>query len=151
MKKALKNEKNQRYDIAEKNYLTIIIKYPTSDYVAEAKYRLGLLYKDVKKDYLQARMWFSQVVNQHKDTEFIKLAEVGILESPDYSGALDNNRVVLGDVDSLGRNMKIVTEFKKLDCDLYECNLKLFAGEILVKQEKRYYLKKGNEVLSCGN
>jgi len=146
IKKALENEKNQKYDIAEKNYLTVIIKYPKSDYVAEAKYRLGLLYKDVKKDYLQARMWFSQVVNQHKESEFAEFAEVGVLESPDYSGALDNNKVVLGDVDSLGKNMKIVSEFKKLDYDLYESNLKLYAGEKLVRQEKRFYLKKSGEI-----
>ncbi len=146
IKKALENEKNQKYDVSEQNYLKVIIKYSTSEYVAEAKYRLGLLYKDVKKDYLQARIWFAQVVNQHKETDFAKLSDVAILESPDYLGALDHNKVVLGDVDTFGKNMKVVSEFKKLDYDLYECNFKLYAGEQLVRQEKRYYFKKSGEI-----
>ncbi len=143
---ALKDEKNERYDSAQQKYLTIIVKYPKSDFVLEAKYRLGLIYKDVKKDYFQARMWFSQVVNYHQESEFVKFAKVGILESPDYVGAIDGNVIILGDIESRGKNMKSVFEFKKLDFDLYRCGCKLYAGEKLVREEERFYLKTEDEI-----
>lgn len=146
IKNALKDEQNKNYDSAEQKYLTIIVKYPKSDYVVEAKYRLGLIYKDVKKDYFQARMWFSQVVNHHQESEFAKFAKVGILESPDYIGAIDGNVIILGDIESGGKNMKSVFEFKKLDFDLYKCSCKLYAAETLVRKEEKFYLKTENEI-----
>lgn len=146
IKNAIKDEQDKNYDSAEQKYLTIVLKYPRSDYAAEAKYRLGLLYKDFKKDYIQARMWFLQVVNYYQESEFVKFAKVGILESPDYIGTIDGNIVVLGDVESHGKNMRSVFEFKKIDFDLYQCNCKLYAGEKLVRQEIRFYLKIENEI-----
>lgn len=146
IEQAKKDEQRQRYDSAEQKYLTIIIKHNQSEYTSEAKYRLGLLYKDVKKDYLQARMWFNEVITRHPDSEFVKLAEVGILESPDYTGVLDGNVTVLGDVESYGRNMKLTTEYTKLDYNLYIGKYKLYAGDKLVRQYEKYYLKQGDEI-----
>ncbi len=146
LKSALKDEQKNKYDSAEQKYLTIIIKYDSSEFVPEAKYRLGLLYKDVKKDYTQAQMWFLDIINRHRDSEFCKLAYVGLLESPDYIGAIDGNKVILGDVESSGKNMQIITEYKKLDYDLYQANVKLYAGKSLIKQEEKFYYKVGNEI-----
>ncbi len=146
LKTAIKDEKKQKYDSAEQKYLTIIIKYNDSKYVPEAKYRLAVIYKDIKKDYLQAQMWFSDIINRHKDSDFYKLACVGLLESPDYVGAVDGNRVVLGDVESDGENMKIISEYKKIDYDLYQVKTKIYAGNNLVKQEQRFYYKVDTEI-----
>lgn len=146
LKTAIKDEKKQKYDSAEQKYLTIIIKYSDSECVPEAKYRLGVIYKDIKKDYLQAQMWFSDIINRHKDSEFYKFACVGLLESPDYVGAIDGNKVVLGDVESDGRNMKIISEYKKIDYDLYQVTTKIYAGNNLVKQEQRFYYKVDTEI-----
>ncbi|MCX7941385.1 MAG: hypothetical protein N2555_06410 [Endomicrobia bacterium] len=146
MEQAKRDEQNQRFDKAEQKYLTIIIKHNKSEYVPEAKYRLGLLYKDVKKDYLQARMWFNEIISRHPDSEYVKPAEVGILESPDYIGAIDGNIITIGDIESGGKNMRLATEFKKLDYNLYIGKYKLFAGEKVVKTYDRYYLKENGEI-----
>lgn len=146
LRQALNNEQKGNYDVAEQKYLTIIVKYPTSEYVVEAKYRLGLLYKDIEQDYVQARMWFSDIIKNYPDSEFYRLAEIGFLESPDYIGALDKNKVILGDVESAGRNMKIVTTFNKIETDLYNCVCELYAGDKLVRREIKFYLKTGKEV-----
>ncbi|MEN3013586.1 MAG: hypothetical protein ABDH23_03095 [Endomicrobiia bacterium] len=146
LKSAIEDEKKNRYDKAEQKYLTLIVKFPHSRDVVEAKYRLGLIYKDIMKDYAQAIMWFSDIIKNHQDSEFYKPAEVGILESPDYIGALDNNSVILGDVETGGKNMKIVNEFDKIDFDLYKCICKLYAGEKLVRQEIKFYLKTSQEI-----
>lgn len=143
---ALKNEKKGNYDVAEQKYLTIVVKYPSSEYVIEAKYRLGMIYKDIRQDYVQARMWFSDIIKNYPDSEFYKLAEIGLLESPDYIGVVDNNKIVLGDIESFGKNMKMVTEFKKIETDLYRCNCELYAGNNLVRRETKFYLKTGREI-----
>lgn len=134
------------YNKAEQKYLTVVVNFPKSPQVPEAKYRLGLLYKDVMKDYVQASMWFSDILKNHKETEFYKLADVCLLESPDYVGALDGNLVVLGDKESGGKNMKITYEFKKIDFDLYSVIFRLFAGEKLIRQERKFYLKTNGEI-----
>ncbi|MCX7910275.1 MAG: hypothetical protein N2505_01655 [Endomicrobia bacterium] len=146
LESGIKNEQEGNYEEAERKYLTIVVKFPQSEYAPEAKYRLGLIYKDIIKNYQQANMWFSEIIKNHKETKFYKLAEVGILESPDYLGALDNNKIILGDVESGGKNMKMMIEFKKIDFDLYSYKCKLYAGEKLVRQEDRFYLKTGQEI-----
>jgi hypothetical protein len=146
LKQAIKDEQRQNYSSAEQKYLTIIVKYSTSDVVPEAKYRLGLLYKDIFKDYTQAQLWFSKIVNEHKDSQFYRLAQIGILESPDYLGIIDGNKVVLGDIESLGKNMQFVTEYKKLDFDLYTATTKLYAGERIIRQYTKFYYKDGDMI-----
>ena len=146
LKQALKDEQKQNYSSAEQKYLTIIVKYSTSDVVPEAKYRLGMLYKDIFKDYYQAQLWFSKIVDEHKDSKFYKLAQVGLLESPDYLGIIDGNKITLGDIESLGKNMRFVVEYKKLDVDLYIGSTKLYAAERIIRQYTKFYYKDGNEI-----
>ncbi|MCX7716685.1 MAG: hypothetical protein N2Z73_04640 [Endomicrobia bacterium] len=146
LRQAIKDEQKQNYEAAEEKYLTIVVKHSLSKYVPEAKYRLGLIYKDIKKDYIQSRMWFSDIIVNHRDSEFYRLAEIGVLESPDYLGIIDENKVILGDIESSGKNMKMVTKFKKLEIDLYRCNCELYAGEKLVRKEDKFYLKTGKEI-----
>lgn len=143
---AKKDEQKGLYSKAEQKYLTVVVKFSQSPQLPEAKYRLGLIYKDILKDYIQANMWFSDIIRNHRETEFYKLAEVGLLESPDYVGALDGNLVVLGDKESGGKNMRITYEFKKVEFDLYSVVCKLFAGEKLVRQENKFYLKTLGEI-----
>ncbi len=146
LNQAIKDEQKQNYSSAEQKYLTIIVKYSTSNVATEAMYRLGLLYKDIFKDYTQARLWFSKIVDEHKNSKFYRLAQVGLLESPDYLGIIDSNKVVLGDTESLGKNMRFVTEYKKLDFDLYTATTKLYAGEAVIKQYVKFYYKDGDTV-----
>lgn len=146
LESAKKDEQNQRYDKAEQKYFTVVIKHSDTIYAVEARYRLALLYKDIKKDYLQAQMWFNEIIARHPGSEYAKLAEVGILESPDYTGVLDGNVIVLGDVESYGKNMKLTAEFTKLEYNLYIGRYKLFAGDRLVRQYEKYYLKQSGEV-----
>jgi tetratricopeptide (TPR) repeat protein len=146
LNRAKKFEKQKSYDKAEKIYLSLVIKYPQENFVAEAMYNLGNIYKDIKKDYSQSRMWFSQVITKFPTSDYAKFSYVSILESPDYLGLLDGNMTVLGDIESFGKNMKIKTEIKKLDYNLYLSNQNLFAGEKFVREEKRYYLKTNNEI-----
>jgi hypothetical protein len=146
LKQAIKDEQKQNYTSAEQKYLTIVVKYNTSDVAPEAKYRLGLLYKDIFKDYIQAQLWFTKVIDEHKESQFCRLAQIGLLESPDYLGIIDGNKIVLGDIESLGKNMRFVTEYKKLDFDLYSATTKLYAGETIVKQYTKFYYKDGDTV-----
>lgn len=146
LRRAIKDEQKQKYDLAEQKYLTIVVKYPSSEYVSEAKYRLGLIYKDIKKDYVQARMWFSDIIINHKDSNFYTLAEVGMLESPDYTGILDGNKVILGDIESGGKNMRIETVIKKIDVNLYSSISQLYAGDKLVRKVEKFYLKTDQQV-----
>lgn len=146
LNQAKKYEKQKNYDAAEKNYLNLIIKYPKEALVAEAMYNLGNIYKDIRKDYSQSQLWFSQIITKFPESEYKKLAQVAILESPDYFGLVDGNTIILGDVESLGKNMKIKTTVKKLDYNLYLTEQKLFAGKKLVRVEKKFYLKTDNEI-----
>jgi len=146
LKQAVKDEQKQNYSSAEQKYLTIIVKYPTSNIVDEAKYRLGLLYKDIFKDYSQANLWFSKIVDEHKGSKFYRLAQIGLLESPDYFGIIDGNKIILGDIESLGKNMRIIIEYKKLDVDLYIATTKLYAAEKIVRQYTKFYYKDGEEI-----
>jgi len=146
LKQAIKEEQKQNYSSAEQKYMTIIVKHSKNELVCEAKYRLALLYKDVYKDFLQAQLWFSEIINNHKDTKFHRLAQIGLLESPDYLGIIDGNRISIGDVESLGKNMRFFTEYKKLDYDLYISTTRLYAGDKVIRQYVKYYYKDGEEI-----
>ncbi len=146
LKKAIQYEQKQKYELAEQQYLKLILKFPNHELTAEAMYRLGLIYKNVKQDFVQSQMWFKQVVNKFPNSKYKELAEIGLIESPDYSGVLDGNKVILGDSETQGRNMLLIAEYKKLDYNLYVGHLHLYAGKKFVREEKKYYLKIGTEI-----
>lgn len=146
LSKAKKYQVQNKYDNAERLYLRLIIKYPTDDLAAEAMYNLGLIYKDVKKDYPQSKLWFSQIITKFPYSDFKDLAQVGMLDSPDYFGLNENNTLLLGDPETGGKNMRIKNKISKLDYNLFLLEQTLFAGEKVVRVEKRYYLKTGTEI-----
>jgi hypothetical protein len=146
LERAKRYEKQKNYDAAERSYLSLIIKYPKEEIVAEAMYNLGNIYKDIRKDYSQSQIWFSQVITKFPNSEYAKFSKVSILEAPDYLGLLDGNVTVLGDTDSFGKNMLIKTTVQKLDYNLYLVEQNLFAGEKFVRKEKKFYLKTDNEI-----
>lgn len=138
--------KEKRFENAEKEFLSVVIKWPSDKNCAEAMFELGNICKEIKKDYNQSVLWYSQVVKKFPATEFAKVAEVKILESPDYLGLIDKNRVILGDSETKGRNMRLETRVEKLDYNLYLMQSDLFAGDKFVRTEKKYYLKKNGEI-----
>ncbi len=146
IKDAYRYEQQNKFELAEQQYIKIIVKYPRSKFSAEAMYRIGLIYKDIKKDFTQATFWFNQLISRYPDNKFVPMAQVAIMESPDYTGAIDGNLLLLGDVETSGKNMRIKTLFQKLDYNLYLSISTLFAGEKFVREEKTYYLKSNDEI-----
>lgn len=105
-KKAYDLEKRNKFKEAIKIYKEIVDKYPTKKISARAIFRLGEIYRVNFEDYEKASHFYSMIIMDYPYLQPLNsLAELGLMESPDFFPLVDGWSWYEGDSQSYGKNM----------------------------------------------
>ncbi|MFN3966977.1 MAG: tetratricopeptide repeat protein [Endomicrobiia bacterium] len=145
--KAKSLEKRGYYPQAIKYYLEFANQYKNHKLSAEAMYRAGKLYQKELKIYSEAKNIYFDLINKYPENkEFVRLAKIGIFNSPDYFPLEDGNIWVEGDSESGGKNMKVEWYCQEISTGVFKITKKYFAGKNLVTTLSKFYNEENFEL-----
>lgn len=145
--KAKKLEQKEYYVQAIKKYIYVSEKFPESEYAPEAVYNAGRIYQKNLKIYNEAVKLYSELIYKYpSQQQWVKLAKIGIFESPDYFPLKDGYVWVEGDSDTLGKNMRVEYYCTQISSFTYSIKKRYYAGNKIVTELKRYYTKEDYEL-----
>jgi len=146
LNQAKKLEEKGYYIDAIKKYLEINKKYENTLSGARALYDAARIYHRKLKVYFESEKLYNSIINKYsksdKFKEIVKLAKIGIFDSPNYFPFGNGSIWVEGDSETGGKNMRI--EWLCVEISTYtHCLIqkKFLAGKKFVTQFKRYYTK----------
>jgi len=146
-RKAKSFEKNGYYPQAIKYYLEFASKHKTHKFAPEAIYRAGRLYQEELKIYSEAKNIYFDLINRYPENkEFVRLAKIGIFNSPDYFPLKDGNSWIEGDSESGGKSMRVEWLCQEISTGVYKITKRYFAGKNLVTILSKFYNEENLEL-----
>ncbi|OGS26673.1 MAG: hypothetical protein A2297_04125 [Elusimicrobia bacterium RIFOXYB2_FULL_48_7] len=137
---AKKLEKKGFYVQAVEKYLKVSRKYPKDALAPEAMYRAGEIYRAKLKIYPEGINIYLELLKNFPDSGiWLKLAKMGVFNSPSYFPMADGSAWTEVDSASTGKNMKAQWYCQEISTGVYKLTKKYFAGDKLVTTVARYY------------
>lgn len=146
--KAEKLEQNKAYIKAIKTYKSIYSKNQKTEIGAAALYNAARIYHRKLKVFSESAKLYEEVIrNFPASSPHVKLAKVGIFDSPNYFPFVNSSTWIEGDSQTGGQNMRI--EWHSITISTYTLcfvQKKFYAGKKLGTEIKRYYTKDNFEL-----
>ncbi|OGS20816.1 MAG: hypothetical protein A3J83_07830 [Elusimicrobia bacterium RIFOXYA2_FULL_40_6] len=132
-------EKKGFYVQAIEKYKKVSSKYPNSTLAPEALYNAGNIYQTELKIYNEGLNTYLELIKNYPDSNpWIKLAKMGVFNSPNYFPLAEGYSWNEGDSVSVGKNMNVEWYCQEISTGMYKLTKKYFAGRNLVTTVVRY-------------
>lgn len=80
-------------DSALAEYLTLVEKFPESEYAAKSLYAAGWIWEHLKKDTVEAERIYRRILTEYPQSDYVKRAKEFLNASPDSSDAFSPEKV----------------------------------------------------------